>query len=210
MSHPGPAPQPLLGWASVGRDGGAPSVSPAAHSHAHPPLQWHMELPSGLLSLWTRTHSPGVPHQSCSCSPWEAPSCQVGGPGADVDTGREAAEVPRGSLLSYVRCLTRDAPAAEQRLGTPSPHGTDLECSVMSLRCPSAAWGAVHLSTSMYTPALHPAGGSVGVRHPCFQRSPLCNYAAAAVYTVKETGRCRPDPRTWPAQGGGQAVHTSS
>lgn len=65
------------------------------------PLQWHMELPSGLLSLWTRTHSPGVPHQPCFCSPWEAPSCRVGGPGADVDTGQEAAGVPRGSLLPY-------------------------------------------------------------------------------------------------------------
>ena len=112
--------------------------------------------------------------------------------------------------LSCVHCLTRDAPAAEQRLGTPSPHGADLACSVVSLRCPSAAWGAVHPSTSMHTPALHPARGSVGVRHPCFQRCPLCNYAAPAVYTVKETGRCHPDPRTWPAQGGGQAVHTSS
>lgn len=143
--------------------------------------------PSGAPITQTRAHSHGVPHQSCSCSPWEAPSCQVGGPGAGVDTGREAGGVPRGSLhphpLSTVLPVT--LPLQSRGWGPLSPHGADLACGVVSPRRPSAAWGAVRPSTSMHTPVLRPARGSVGVRHPCFQRSPLCNYVAPAVYTVK-------------------------
>lgn len=134
------------------------------------------------------------------------------GPALAWTLGGRLGGVPRGSLhphpLSTVLPVT--LPLQSRGWGPLSPHGADLACCVMSPRRPSAAWGAVHPSTSMHTPVLRPARGSVGVRHPCFQRSPLCNYVAPAVYTVKETGQCRPDPRTWPAQGAGQAVHTSS
>lgn len=118
---------------------------------------------------------------------------------------REAAGVPREP---HPRPRSAASPATlplQSRGWAPSPHSPDLACPATSLR----HLGAVHPPTSMHTLALHPARASVGARHPCFQRSALCSYTAPAVYTGKETGRCNPDLRAWPAQDEGHVAHTS-
>ena len=152
-----------------------------------------------LITLSSSAWSPlgGTYHSDTCPQPWGPTPVlllqPLGGPvlpsgwARGVDTGREAGGVPRGSLhphpLSTVLPVT--LPLQSRGWGPLSPHGADLACGVVSPRRPSAAWGAVRPSTSMHTPVLRPARGSVGVRHPCFQRSPLCNYVAPAVYTVK-------------------------